>query len=233
MRLLLLTPPMIQLNTPYPATAYLTGFLRQHASGLGLDVTQADTSLSLFLRLYSAPLLRRMAEELRARVRAAGKRTPVPPSIAHFLEHEDRYVDTVEPAIIPVVLGATLLLSSFGPWGAIGVSRRSQQDRLIEGLPDSLEAIGGHRRSGNLDAAQADRRRCVIRDRDIQRHWSGRASSEKDGVGCIDDDRRSSHRRGAIGHGCASRKKRGSEKDGQCAHVCLLIGLGCKSHAGA
>ena len=99
MRLLLLTPPMIQLNTPYPATAYLTGFLRQHASGLGLDVTQADTSLSLFLRLYSAPLLRRMAEELRARVRAAGKLTPVPPSIAHFLEHEDRYVDTVEPAI--------------------------------------------------------------------------------------------------------------------------------------
>jgi len=28
MRLLLVTPPMIQLNTPYPATAYLTGFLR-------------------------------------------------------------------------------------------------------------------------------------------------------------------------------------------------------------
>ena len=31
LRILLLTPPMTQLNTPYPATAYLTGFLRQHA----------------------------------------------------------------------------------------------------------------------------------------------------------------------------------------------------------
>ena len=37
LRVLLLTPPMIQLNTPYPATAYLTGFLRQHEARLGLS----------------------------------------------------------------------------------------------------------------------------------------------------------------------------------------------------
>ena len=53
MRVLLVTPPMTQLNTPYPATAYLTGFLRQHAAELGLEVTQADASLELFLRLFS------------------------------------------------------------------------------------------------------------------------------------------------------------------------------------
>ena len=35
MRVLLVTPPMTQLNTPYPATAYLTGFLRQHAARRG------------------------------------------------------------------------------------------------------------------------------------------------------------------------------------------------------
>lgn len=99
MRCLLVTPPMIQLNTPYPATAYLCGFLRQHASALGLEVTQADTSIELFLRLFSAPLLTRMAEELRYRVRAAGRRAEVPAPIAHFLEHAQRYVDTVEPAI--------------------------------------------------------------------------------------------------------------------------------------
>ena len=57
MRVLLVTPPMIQLNTPYPATAYLTGFLRLHAADLGLEVTQADASLALFLRLFSAPLV--------------------------------------------------------------------------------------------------------------------------------------------------------------------------------
>ena len=99
MRLLLVTPPMIQLNTPYPATAYLTGFLRLHAKELGLEVTQADASITLFLRLFSAPLVTRMADELRARAKAAGKRAAVPPAIAHFLAHAERYADTVEPAI--------------------------------------------------------------------------------------------------------------------------------------
>jgi radical SAM superfamily enzyme YgiQ (UPF0313 family) len=99
MRVLLVTPPMIQLNTPYPATAYLTGFLRLHAADLGLEVTQADASLSLFLRLYSAPLIARMAEELRHRARSAKQAALMPPSIAHFLKHAERYVDTVDPAI--------------------------------------------------------------------------------------------------------------------------------------
>jgi radical SAM superfamily enzyme YgiQ (UPF0313 family) len=99
MRCLLLTPPMVQLNTPYPATAYLTGFLRLHAADLGLEVTQADASLALFLRLFSAPLVTRMAQELRRRARAMGKNAPIPPSIAHFLAHADRYIDTVEPTI--------------------------------------------------------------------------------------------------------------------------------------
>src|SRR5580700_6737455 len=99
MRVLLVTPPMIQLNTPYPATAYLMGFLRLHAADLGLELTQADASLTLFLRLFSAPLLARTANVLRRRARTAGKRVPVPPSIAHFLKHAKRYVDTVEPAI--------------------------------------------------------------------------------------------------------------------------------------
>ncbi len=54
---------------------------------------------TLFLRLFSAPLVTRMAEDLRLRVKAAGKREPVPPPIAHFLAHADRYTETVEPAI--------------------------------------------------------------------------------------------------------------------------------------
>jgi radical SAM superfamily enzyme YgiQ (UPF0313 family) len=99
MRCLLLTPPMVQLNTPYPATAYLAGFLRMHATDLGLAVTQADASLTLFLRLFSGPLVAHMAHELRLRARSAGKNVPVPPSIAHFLRHAERYIDTVEPTI--------------------------------------------------------------------------------------------------------------------------------------
>jgi len=99
MRCLLVTPPMTQLNTPYPATAYLTGFLRMHAADLGLEVRQADVSLALFLRLFSAPLLARMADELRRRAGRVGKRSAMPPSIAHYLTHAERYIDTVEPTI--------------------------------------------------------------------------------------------------------------------------------------
>jgi len=99
MRCLLVTPPMIQLNTPYPATAYLTGFLRLHAADLGLEVAQADASIALFLRLFSAPLMERMAVELRRRARSRGKKGSMPASIAHFLDHAERYIDTVEPTV--------------------------------------------------------------------------------------------------------------------------------------
>jgi len=99
MRVLLVTPPMTQLNTPYPATAYLTGFLRLHAAELGLTVAQADASLALFLRLYSAPLVARLADELGRRARTPARRASAPPSIAHFLGAAERYVDTVEPAV--------------------------------------------------------------------------------------------------------------------------------------
>ena len=89
---------MTQLNTPYPATAYLTGFLRAHGGDLGLTVTQADASLALFLRLYSAPWVERMAGVLANRGRAA-RHEQMPPSIAHFLREAPRYVVTVDAAV--------------------------------------------------------------------------------------------------------------------------------------
>ena len=53
MKVLSVTPPMTQLNTPYPATAYLTGFLRSRQSQLGVDAVQSDPALDLVLRLFS------------------------------------------------------------------------------------------------------------------------------------------------------------------------------------
>ena len=99
MRVLLVTPPMIQLNTPYPATAYLTGFLRQHGAPLGIEATQADASIALFLRLYSAPLVSQMADTLRDRARTMKRAAKMPPSLEHFLAHSERYAETVEPVI--------------------------------------------------------------------------------------------------------------------------------------
>jgi radical SAM superfamily enzyme YgiQ (UPF0313 family) len=48
-KVLSLIPPMTQLNTPYPSTAYLTGFLRSR----GIDAVQDDLALSLVLSFFT------------------------------------------------------------------------------------------------------------------------------------------------------------------------------------
>jgi len=116
-RLLLVTPPMTQLNTPYPATAYLMGFLRQHANALDLELAQVDASLELFLRVFSRAGLARILDELTARAEDTDE--DMPSSIANFLEHGARYVDTVDavtrflqggdPGLALRIAGRTLL----------------------------------------------------------------------------------------------------------------------------
>lgn len=92
MRVLLATPPMTQLNTPYPATAYLTGCLRQHAPDV--VVHQVDFALELFLRLFS----RAGMESLAARA-VTGARRKQEPAAAHFRAHADRIADVIEPTV--------------------------------------------------------------------------------------------------------------------------------------
>ncbi|HMG22212.1 MAG TPA: radical SAM protein [Kofleriaceae bacterium] len=104
MKLLLVIPPMTQLNTPYPATAYLTGFLRQHAARLDLEIAQADAALELFLRVFSRSGLRAVLDELSARAAALADGdgdgdAAMPPSIAWFLADGDRCVATVDAAV--------------------------------------------------------------------------------------------------------------------------------------
>ena len=64
-------PPMTQLNTPYPSTAYLTGFLRS----VGCRATQEDLALALVLRLFSARGLMQVRERIKAIPKA--KRSPL------------------------------------------------------------------------------------------------------------------------------------------------------------
>ncbi len=47
---LLITPPFTQLNTPYPATAYLKGFLNTK----GISSFQADLGIEVILKMFSA-----------------------------------------------------------------------------------------------------------------------------------------------------------------------------------
>ncbi|CAG5004491.1 hypothetical protein DYBT9275_03381 [Dyadobacter sp. CECT 9275] len=55
-KILLVTPPFTQLNTPYPATAYLKGFLNT----LGRESYQADLGIDVILELFSSKGLKQM-----------------------------------------------------------------------------------------------------------------------------------------------------------------------------
>lgn len=93
MRVLLLTPPMTQVNTPYPATAYLTGFLRSR----GFDAQQADPALELVLKLLSQSGLQDISKTLRKNFPPGTKQ--VPTSVRHFLKYEEEYFKTIDPTI--------------------------------------------------------------------------------------------------------------------------------------
>lgn len=56
--ILLITPPFVQPNCPYPATAYLTGFLRRK----GYKVEQADISIETLARVFSRDFISSLFE---------------------------------------------------------------------------------------------------------------------------------------------------------------------------
>lgn len=83
MRILLITPPLTQLNTPYPATAYLKGFY----AGQGNEVRQVDLGIEVVDRVLSATFLSSIGITEQARLIEPVKR---------FLRGQD---DTLGPRI--------------------------------------------------------------------------------------------------------------------------------------
>ncbi|TVQ11927.1 MAG: radical SAM protein [Bacteroidetes bacterium] len=83
MKILLLTPPLTQLNTPYPATPYLKGFLEQE----GHEVMQADLGIELVNRLFSRQGLDAVFGE-------PGRKVPQP--FRKMLAQKQQYLDTID-----------------------------------------------------------------------------------------------------------------------------------------
>ena len=89
-RVLSLIPPMTQLNTPYPSTAYLTGFLRSQ----GVPAQQEDLALALVLRLLSRNGLSRVKAVVDA-LPVRGRSAPV----QSFADQADAYLATIDRVI--------------------------------------------------------------------------------------------------------------------------------------
>ncbi|MHB8844779.1 MAG: B12-binding domain-containing radical SAM protein [Nitrospirota bacterium] len=85
-KILLITPPFTQLNTPYPATPYLKGFLTLHGHG----VFQADLGIELIDRIFC----RRGFQELFGAIKKDNKRCS--PNSREIIDREHYYLQTVD-----------------------------------------------------------------------------------------------------------------------------------------
>ena len=84
---LAITPPMTQLNTPYPACAHLVAYLKD----VGIDAHQVDLSIELALRLYSPEGLQACFE--------AVIEVGVPDGYEQMVAQAERYIRVIDPVI--------------------------------------------------------------------------------------------------------------------------------------
>ena len=88
MKALLVTPPLTQLNTSYPATCHLLGFLhsRNH------DAEQMDLGIELIGRLFTGTMLKRIFE-------AASQHSRLSKANRIILQQADFYIRTIDPVM--------------------------------------------------------------------------------------------------------------------------------------
>jgi radical SAM superfamily enzyme YgiQ (UPF0313 family) len=84
-----ITPPFTQLNTPYPATAYLKGFLNTR----NISSYQADLGLEVILQLFSAKGL----QQLFTHIENSGKK--LNENGQRMLRLKQSYIRTIDPVI--------------------------------------------------------------------------------------------------------------------------------------
>ncbi len=88
MKILLVTPPLTQLNTPYPATCHLQGFLRSR----GIDAGQMDLSIALIEKLFTQEQLQRIFQ-LDFSTKKLSKHS------RNLLQQSGFYIQTIEPVM--------------------------------------------------------------------------------------------------------------------------------------
>jgi hypothetical protein len=88
-KILLITPPFTQLNTPYPASPYLKGFLKQH----GYEVFQADLSIEVMNVIFSGKGFQKLFDRLSAGEKQLSQNSN------HILNNKQYYLQTVDPVM--------------------------------------------------------------------------------------------------------------------------------------
>ena len=90
-KIFLITPPFTQLNTPYPATAYIKGFLNTK----NISATQADLGIEVILELFSKKGLKDLFQFSGFNFRA-GKHSD---NSVRIFALQDEYIKTIDSVI--------------------------------------------------------------------------------------------------------------------------------------
>ncbi len=86
----LITPPFTQLNTPYPATAYLKGFLNTK----NISCFQADLGIEVTVALFSKDGLQKLFAQLNS------TEIELSPNAARILALKDDYIQKIDQVIL-------------------------------------------------------------------------------------------------------------------------------------
>ncbi|WP_075351665.1 B12-binding domain-containing radical SAM protein [Algoriphagus marinus] len=88
-KVLFITPPLTQLNTPYPATAYLKGYLNT----LGVASNQVDLGIEMVLELFSKKGLENVFEIVAEQIDELSDNS------ARVFRLRKKYLQTIDPVI--------------------------------------------------------------------------------------------------------------------------------------
>jgi len=132
MKILLIIPPMTQINNPYPSTAYLSGYLKS----IGHEVAQVDLGLELFLSLFSKNGLEEIFEVLKKKNSKANKNSE---KEKYFIEASEDYISTIDDVVY--------FLQGKNPSLALRISKRNflpEGPRFVtlDQYPELLNSFG-------------------------------------------------------------------------------------------
>lgn len=102
MNILLITPPLTQLNTPYPATLYLAGFLKSR----GYDVTQLDLGIELVNKIFTRKTLESIFNEASENLTEKASQ-----NVLTIFTQKKQYLQTID-AVISFLQGKNATLAT-------------------------------------------------------------------------------------------------------------------------
>ncbi|WP_310380228.1 radical SAM protein [Flavobacterium sp.] len=92
-KVFLITPPFTQLNTPYPATAYIKGFLNTK----NISATQADLGIEVILKLFSKEGLKDLFQVSSSKFQVVDQKISY--NSTRILTLQDEYIKTIDSVI--------------------------------------------------------------------------------------------------------------------------------------